>query len=87
MREYKKVVKRNIEAAKGQIRRRRFIIAIDETHEPFYERIKNRWIHDCTNSVKGATNSYKYLVVFIVSGNLRFVLFVIPIPKISKDTD
>jgi hypothetical protein len=28
LREYKKVVKRNIEAAKGQIRRRRFIIAI-----------------------------------------------------------
>jgi hypothetical protein len=46
LREYKKVVKRNIEAAKGQIRRRRFIIAIDETHEPFYGRIKNLWIHD-----------------------------------------
>jgi hypothetical protein len=41
LREYKKVVKRNIEAAKGRIRRRRFIIAIDETHEPFYGRIKN----------------------------------------------
>ena len=44
--ENKKVVKRNIEAAKGQIRRRRFIIAIDETHEPFYGRIKDLWIHD-----------------------------------------
>ena len=44
--EYKKVVKRSIEAAKGQIRRRRFIIAIDETYEPFYGRIKNLWIHD-----------------------------------------
>jgi hypothetical protein len=41
LREYKKVVKRNIEAVKGQIRRRRFIIAIDETHEPFYWRITN----------------------------------------------
>jgi hypothetical protein len=36
LREYKKVVRRHIEAAKGQIRRRRFIIAIDETHDPFY---------------------------------------------------
>jgi hypothetical protein len=87
VREYKKVVKRNIEAAKGQIRRRRFIIAIDETHEPFYGRIKNLWIHDYRNGVKGATGSYKYIVVSIVSGDLRFILLVIPIPKISKDTD
>ncbi|RCV64225.1 IS4 transposase [Methanophagales archaeon] len=85
--EYKKVVKRHIEVAKGQIRRRRFIIAIDETHEPFYGRIKNLWIHDYRNGVKGATGSYKYIVVSIVSGNLRFILLVIPIPKISSDTD
>jgi len=36
LREYKKVVKRNIEAAKGQIRRRRFIIAVDETHKNLF---------------------------------------------------
>ena len=87
LREYKKVVKRNIEAVKGQIRRRRFIIAIDETHEPFYGRLKNLWIHDYRNGVKGATGSYKYIVVSIVSGDLRFILLVIPIPKISMDTD
>jgi hypothetical protein len=87
LRDYKKVVKRNIEAAKRQIRRRRFIIAIDETHEPFYGRIKNLWIHDYRNGVKGATGSYKYIVVSIVSGNLRFILLAIPIPKISNDTD
>ena len=87
LREYKKVVKRNIEAAKGQIRRRRFIIAIDETHEPFYGRTKNLWIHDYRNGVKGATGSYKYIVITIVSGDLRFILLVIPIPKISNDTD
>jgi len=55
----KKVVKRNIKAAKGQIRRRRFIIAIDKTSEPFYGRIKNPGIHDCRDGVKGATSSYK----------------------------
>jgi len=37
---------------------KRFIIAIDETYEPFYGRIKNLWIHDYTNGVKGATGSY-----------------------------
>jgi len=83
LREYKIVVKRNIEAVKGQIRKRRFIIAIDETHEPFYGRIKTLWIHDYKNGVKGATGSYKYIVVSIVSGDLRFILLVIPIPKIS----
>jgi len=87
LQEYKKVVKRNIEAAKGQIRRRRFIIAIDETHEPFYGRIKNLWIHDYRNGVKGATGSYKYIVVSIVSCDLRFILLVIPIQKISVETD
>ena len=87
LREYKKVVKRNIEAAKGQIRRRRFIIAIDETYEPFYGRIKDLWIHDYKNGVKGASGSYKYIVVSIVSGDLRFILLVIPISKISKETD
>jgi hypothetical protein len=87
LREYKKVVRRSIEAAKAQIRRRRFIIAIDETHEPFYGRIKNLWIHDYRNGVKGATGSYKYIVVSIVSGDLRFILLVIPIPKISLETD
>jgi hypothetical protein len=44
-----------------------------------------RWIHDYRNGVKGATGSYKYIVVSIVSGNLRFILLVIPIPKISND--
>lgn len=87
LQEYKKVVKRNIEAVKGQIRRRRFIIAIDETHEPFYGKIKNLWIHDYTNGVKGATGSYKYIVVSIVSGDLRFILLAIPIPKISMEND
>jgi hypothetical protein len=87
LREYKRVVKRNIEAVKEQIRRRRFIIAIDETHEPFFGRLKNLWIHDYRNGVKGATGSYKYIVVSIVSGDLRFILLVIPIPKISMETD
>jgi hypothetical protein len=87
LQEYKKVVKRNIEDVKGRIRRRRFIIAIDETHEPFYGKIKNLWIHDYTNGVKGATGSYKYIVVSIVSGDLRFILLVIPIPKISLEKD
>ncbi len=87
LQEYKKVVKRNIEAVKRQIRRRRFIIAIDETYEPFYGKIKNLWIHDYTNGVKGATGSYKYIVVSIVSGDLRFILLVIPISKISMETD
>ena len=63
----KKAVKRNIEAVKRQIRRRRFIIAIDVTYEPFYRKIKNQWIHDYTNGVKGATGSYKYIAVSIVS--------------------
>ena len=85
--EYTKTVKRNIEAVKGQIRRRRFIIAIDETHNPFYGKIKNQWIHDYTHGVKGATGSYKYIVVSIVSGDLRFILRVIPIPKASMETD
>jgi uncharacterized protein YcgL (UPF0745 family) len=87
LQEYKKVVKRNIEAVKGQIRRRRYIIAIDEIHEPFYGKIKNLWVHDYTNGVKGATGSYKYIVVSIVSGDLRFILLAIPILKISMEND
>ena len=86
LQEYKKVVKRSIEAVKGEIRRRRFIIAIDETHEPFFGKIKNLWIHDYRNGVKGATGSYKYIVVSIVPSDLRFFL-VIPIPKISMEGD
>jgi len=46
LREYKKAVKRSIEAVKRQIRRRRFIIAIDETYEPFYGKINNLLICD-----------------------------------------
>jgi len=41
-----KAVKRSIEAVKIQIRRRRFIIAIDETYEAFYGKIKNLLICD-----------------------------------------
>ena len=44
--EYTKIVKRNIEVVMAQIRRRRFIIAIDETYNPFYGKIKDQWIHD-----------------------------------------
>jgi len=36
LREYRKAVKRTTEAVKRRIRRRRFIIAIDETYEPIY---------------------------------------------------
>ena len=50
----------------GQIRRRRFIIAIDETHEPFYGKIKNPRTLDFTNCVKDAIGSYKYIVVAVV---------------------
>ncbi|MFZ2070529.1 MAG: hypothetical protein WAV32_02780 [Halobacteriota archaeon] len=50
LQEYKKVVKRNIEAVKGQIRRRRFVVSI-------------------------------------VSCDLRFILLVLPIPKISLEKD
>lgn len=64
-----------------------YIIAIDETHEPFYGKIKNLWIRDYTNGVKGATGAYKYIVVSIVSGDLRFILLVIPIQRISMETD
>jgi len=46
LQEYKKAVKRSIEAVKRQIRRRRFIIAIDETYEPFYGKINNLLICD-----------------------------------------
>jgi hypothetical protein len=70
-----------------RIRRRRFIVAIDETYEPFYGRIKNLWIHDYANGVKGATGSYKYIVLSIVSGDLRYILLTIPIPKISMEKD
>ena len=71
---------------KRQIRKRRFIIAINETYEPFYGKIKNLWIHNYTNGVKGATGSYKYIVVSIVSSDLKFILHAIPITKISMET-
>jgi hypothetical protein len=38
LQEYKTVVKRSIETVKMRIRRRHFIVAIDETYEPFYGR-------------------------------------------------
>ena len=38
-----------------------------------------------TIGVKGATGSYKYIAVSIVSGDLRFVI--LAIPKISMETD
>jgi hypothetical protein len=87
LQEYNKVVKRSIETVKMKIRRRHFIVAIDETYEPFYGRKKNPWIHDCTNGVKGATGSYVFIVLSIVSGDLRYILPAIPIPKISMEKD
>jgi hypothetical protein len=87
LQEYKKVVKRSIEAVKRRIRRRQFIVAIDETYEPFYGRKKNPWIHDYTHGVKGATGSYMFIVLSIVSGDLRYILPAIPITKISMEKD
>ena len=87
LQEHKKLVERSIEAVKKRIRRRQIIVAIDETYEPFYGRKKNPWIHEYTNGVKGATGSYVFIVLSIVSGNLRFILLTIPIPKISMEKD
>jgi putative transposase len=80
-------VERSIEAVKRRIRRRQFIVAIDETYEPFYWRKKNPWIHDYTNGIKGATGSYVFIVLSIVSGDLRYILPAIPIQKISMEKD
>lgn len=87
LQEYKKVVERSIETVKRQIRRRQIIVAIDETYEPFYGSKKNPWIHDYTNGVKGATGSYKFIVLSVVSGDLRYIIHAIPIPKISMEKD
>lgn len=84
---YKKIVERSIEAVKRRIRRRKFIVAFDETYEKFYGIEKNLWIYEYTNVVKGATGSYVFIVLSFVSGDLRHIFPAIPITKISMEKD
>ncbi len=55
-------------------------LAFDETFLPYYGKKgkESVWIHGYTNKIKGATGSYKFMVVSIVMRNQRFVLFALP---------
>jgi hypothetical protein len=61
-------------------------LAFDETFLPYYGRKSKEsvWIHGYTNKIKGATGSYKFMVVSIVVGAQRFALFALPMATTDK---
>jgi putative transposase len=62
---------------------RKPILALDETHLPYYGRKPNIWVHGY-KPVKGSTGCYKFMVVSMVACSRKLVLFALPIPKIQK---
>lgn len=59
-------------------RNRAFTIAIDTTYEPYYGEKKNFWIHGYKPK-KGCTGSFCFIMVSIVQGDKRFVLYALPV--------
>ncbi|MFQ5620434.1 MAG: transposase [Candidatus Nanoarchaeia archaeon] len=63
-------------------------VAFDETYISYYgKRTDSVWIHGYKNKVKGATGSYKFMVVSIVLRNERYVLGLLPMATTDSTID
>jgi len=58
------------------------ILIIDETHEPFYGKKKDAWVHDYKPE-KGCTGSYKFMCMSVLIGEKRFFVDAIPLSVFS----
>lgn len=58
------------------------VLIIDETHEPYYGKKKDVWIHDYKPK-KGCTGSYKFMCISVLIGNHRLLVDAIPMSVFS----
>ncbi|MFQ5815774.1 MAG: transposase [Candidatus Hydrothermarchaeaceae archaeon] len=68
---------------KPKLPSRRYTLAIDITHQPYYGEKPNGWVH-AYKPVDGSTGCYKFMVASIVSCSRRFILLALPVPAVSK---
>lgn len=68
---------------KGQLKKLgKLILIVDETHEPYYGRRKNAWVHGYKPK-KGCTGSYKFLCISALIGEKRFFVDAVPLSVFS----
>lgn len=73
---------------KKQLKRfkyRRVIVIVDYTHEPFFGKTQNDWIHGY-RPASGSRGCYKFLAVSILVDNQRFFVYAKPINLIADET-
>lgn len=58
------------------------ILIVDETHEPYYGKKKDAWVHDYRPE-KGCTGSYKFLCISVLIGEKRFFVDAVPLSVFS----
>ena len=61
-------------------RRRKLFLIVDQTHDPYFGKKQNRWIH-AYKCAKGATGSFEFLTFSLVApGQWRKVIRSVPVP-------
>lgn len=68
-----------------RFRYRRVVVIIDYTHEPFFGRTQNDWIHGY-KPASGSRGCYKFLAVSILVDNCRYFVYAKPINLIADET-
>jgi len=58
------------------------VLIVDETHEPYYGKKKDAWVHDYKPE-KGCTGSYKFMCISVLIGNKRFFVDAVPLSVFS----
>lgn len=68
-----------------KLRRRKVIVIIDYTHEPFFGRTKNDWVHGYMPA-SGSRGSYRFLSASIVIDDKRYFVYGKPVNRITDES-
>ena len=68
-----------------KLRRRKAIVIVDYTCEPFFGHTQSEWLHGYRSS-NGSRGCYKILAASILAGKERYFVYAKPVPVIADET-
>lgn len=79
---FKKISKKLLK----KFKKKKVVLIIDHTHDPFYGKTKNEWIHKYITE-SGAKGSFRFLSASILIDEKKYFIYSIPVSIVDKDTD
>lgn len=69
-----------------KFRKKRAVLIIDHTHDPFYGKTENEWIHKY-RSESGARGSFRFFSASIVVDEQRYFIYSVPVSILDNETE